>query len=258
MALIGIGAFMLGTIIGSFLNVVVLRLGSGRSVTGRSACLSCGTTLEAVDLVPILSYLFLRGRCRRCGSRMSAQYPLVELATGILFLLVALLPFSPYEMIYLAILVSLLVAIAAYDIRHKIVPDVLVYPFIALALLHAAFAAFIFIPATPFALYVVSGFSFALPLVLIWYLSHGRAMGLGDGKLALGLGFMLGPIGTISAFVFSFWSGALVGVALIAIQRVALRARGKALTMKSEIPFAPFLIFGAMLVKLLGVELPLF
>jgi leader peptidase (prepilin peptidase)/N-methyltransferase len=115
--------FALGTIIGSFLNVVLYRTYSGRSIGGRSSCGSCGKTLQAIDLVPIVSFLFLRGRCRRCGSRISWQYPLVEALTGLLFLGSYMYARTSYELIGFIAFSIVAVLISVYDIKHTIIPD---------------------------------------------------------------------------------------------------------------------------------------
>ena len=132
---------LFGLIIGSFLNVVILRHGA-RSVGGRSGCLSCNAPLRPYDLIPVFSWLALGGRCRDCGSRISKQYPLVEATTAILFAFIgsALLPIS-LTLVSL-IIAALLVLIAAYDIRHTIIPDEWVY----------AFAFFALVASLPFAL----------------------------------------------------------------------------------------------------------
>lgn len=125
--LMGIFHFIFGTIVGSFLNVVVLRYNSSFSIYGRSGCPSCGKTLTWFELIPILSFFLQMGRCRVCGSRISLQYPLVEALTGVLFLFIFLKGLPAAFTFYMFVISSLLVAILVYDIRHKIIPDGLVY-----------------------------------------------------------------------------------------------------------------------------------
>jgi len=249
-------AFYFGAIIGSFLNVVVLRLNSGRTLSGRSQCFSCGRALTVIDLVPLLSYVALRGRCRGCGSRISLQYPLVELLTGFLFAGVYLLGVGVIEMAFLFILISFFVAISVYDLRHKIIPDTLVYPVAGVAFLYAGLNSYLLGSWYPLMSALLSGIGMALPLYLLWKFSGGKAMGLGDSKLALAIGLTLAPSQAISAFVFSFWAGAFVGVLALFIARASWREGGKSLTIKSEIPFAPFLILAWAIVTFLGIELP--
>lgn len=251
--LLAAGLFLFGLIIGSFLNVLVLRYGTGRSLSGRSGCLSCNVPLSPLELVPVLSYLVLGGRCRSCRTRISPQYPLVELATGILFLAsLRLFDFSLLtwplvgSVVSYFVLVSALVALVAYDIRHQIIPNRFVAAFV-----FAAFLMHLFYgdPITPF---LLAGLVLAAPFAGLWYFSEGRYMGLGDGKLAFGIGVLLGFVQGLSAIIIGFWAGALFGLALIVFSRskARLSLNGVPLTMKSEVPFAPFLALGALFVLL--------
>jgi len=260
--LIGLISFVLGMVVGSFLNVVGLRHNTGRGLSGRSFCFSCGETLRWHELIPVLSFIFQKGRCKSCRSAISWQYPIVEIITGILFLGLSqkFLDFfilgsvvgigNFYEatilcaLVVYAILFSLLVAIGVYDIKHKIIPNKLVYIFISVAFLRVASISLInifvlgdsFVSAIP---NLLSGPIVALPLFLIWFLSNGRAMGFGDVKLALGLGWMLPLWGALASLMISFWIGGIVGVALLFLF-------SKKITMKTEVPFAPFLISGTI------------
>lgn len=145
--ILGLFFFLLGTIIGSFLNVVALRYNTGRTLGGRSSCYSCNKILSALELVPLFSFIFLGGRCKSCKSKISWQYPLVEFITGLIFLglyfslslhtLYFILP--PYFIpifIYYAIIFCLLIVISIYDLRHKIIPDGLSYAFSLIATFH--------------------------------------------------------------------------------------------------------------------------
>jgi prepilin signal peptidase PulO-like enzyme (type II secretory pathway) len=232
---------LLGTIFGSFLNALLYRYNTGRSIaSGRSKCMHCGHTLATADLVPILSYILLRGRCRYCHSRISAQYPLVEAAAGLLAVLVYLQHPDPLPFfITLGVWLTLLF-IMVYDIRHQIIP------WSASALLSTlALVALYLSGATPFSL--IAGPVLAAPLLLLSLVSQGRWMGWGDGALELGLGWFLGLTLGLTAFVVAFWTGALVGIALAGLS--------KRYTMKSEVPFAPFLIWGAACAYFLHVDL---
>jgi prepilin signal peptidase PulO-like enzyme (type II secretory pathway) len=237
-------AFALGAVIGSFLNVVILRMNTGAGLGGRSMCMSCGKELHWYELVPVVSFLALRGRCAGCRARISWQYPAVELATGALFALIAWRYFSPTGLIY-AVACSILVVIAAYDMRHKIIPDRWVYAFDAVALA----SVFIGGPAVfhaPHIWTLLAGPVLALPFAALWALSKGKWIGLGDSKLILGLGWILGMNGGANALVLAFWIGAVVGVAWMLVV-----ARGFKRHM--EIPFGPFLILGALIVLFTGV-----
>ena len=265
--LIATAVFAFGCIIGSFLNVVILRYNTGMTLRGRSRCFLCGRTLRLVELIPVFSFIIGRGRCIRCRARISFQYPLVELLTGVLFLALFFkflfsVP-SPYFILYTLYsytLFSLLLVITVYDLRHKIIPDGPVYAFAALAFLGGAAA----ISAAPhFPAFLIAGPVVALPLFLLWLVSRGRWIGLGDAKLALGIGWLLGISDGFSALIFGFWIGAAVGLLLILAARLRRAAffRGlslsfalKNLTIKSEIPFAPFLILGTFLVFYFGIS----
>ena len=248
--------FLLGLIIGSFLNVVILRYNTGLGISGRSGCFSCGKKLEWYELIPVVSFIVQKGRCRKCGAVLSLQYPLVELLTGFLFLGIFLKYYFlslSYEhffftVFFYLVIWSLLVVILVYDLRHKIIPDMLVYGF--------AFLAFVRVLVD-----FRAGFSLAellagpilfLPFYLLWHVSQGRWIGLGDGKLALGIGWMLGLGYGLSAIVLGFWIGAIVSLILLGLGRLKLLAIG--LTMKSEIPFAPFLILGLALVYFIRID----
>src|SRR3989338_3686028 len=244
--------FGLGLIIGSFLNVVIFRLNTDRSFGGRSSCLSCQNKLRWFELVPVLSYLCLGGRCRNCRTKISPQYPLVELATGIIFLAL----FLKFENIFFAsppafvgayaygaAVFSLLLVLAVYDLRHKIIPDALVLLLGGLTFAGLFFLNLddprVFYPHLPSLWQFGSGFLLAAPFALLWFASHGRWMGLGDAKLAVGLGWLLGPSRLLSAAVLSFWAGAALGILLVALT--------KQYRMRSELPFAPFLVLGTLL-----------
>jgi leader peptidase (prepilin peptidase)/N-methyltransferase len=247
----------LGLIIGSFLNVVIFRFNTERSFGGRSSCMNCGNTLTWYELVPLFSFLFLRGRCRNCKAKISIQYPIVEFITGILFASLFLkfqdvfylntIAFA-ISYAYYAIMFSILLVIAVYDFRHKIIPDILslvfgVVAFIGLFL----FSDYVFYPHIPSVWEFLSGLFLALPFALLWLVSRGTWMGLGDAKLALGLGWLLGYTRILSGAVLAFWSGAILGLILIVFS--------KKYGVKSEIPFAPFLALGVLLAFLFELSL---
>jgi len=258
--------FIFGIIIGSFLNVVILRHGTGRSLEGRSGCMSCAKKLSWYELVPVLSWCVQVSRCRGCGSKISWQYPLVEFATGLLFAGAYAIVFltgasgagaSEYvALALLALICATLVAITAYDIKHMIIPDSWSVVFAASSLLFASLYWFdtpLDMLTTPQGwLHLASGPILFVPFWALWFFSKGAWIGLGDGKLAVGIGWLLGLVYGISAIVVGFWLGAIFGVALLLISRLVKHfAR---ITMKSEIPFGPFLILGALLILFLQVN----
>ncbi len=267
-----IASFILGTIIGSFANVFVLRYGTGRSLNGRSSCSSCSKKLSWYELIPVLSYLIQGGKCRSCQSRVSPQYIIVELIFGVVFGLCAYTTYdlqpmtevvmghwsSVIELIYLWIVSFLLLSISVYDIRHMIIPDGMLYVLGAVVLLWN-----VVLPAAGFQTVasfhpdiltsLIAGPLVALPFFLLWLVSHGRWMGFGDIKLSVVLGWMLGLLGGFSALIFGVWMGAVISLAIIGITRLVSRLTG--LTMKSEIPFGPFLVAGTFLVLLTDITI---
>jgi prepilin signal peptidase PulO-like enzyme (type II secretory pathway) len=141
------------------------------------------------------------------------------------------------------------IVIAIYDLRHKIIPDTLVYPAILLSVLTSIIA------ERPLVDYF-AGILIFLFFFVIWYLSRGKAMGFGDAKLGLSIGFLLGMARGLSALVFAFWSGTVIALSIMALSKsYPLFASGKKLTIKSEIPFAPFLILGAWLALIFHADL---
>src|SRR3989344_1230306 len=261
--------FALGLIIGSFLNVVILRLNTKKTLGGRSACMVCQRELRWYELIPVFSFFTLQGRCRTCKTKISIQYPLVELTSGIIFALIFLkfstlsgfvspandwyVWFSPEFLIpflFYATAFSILLVIAVYDLRHKIIPDLLAFIFGVLAFiglfLFSSYNLYLHVPSV---WEFLAGPFIALPFAFFWLVSRGRWMGLGDAKLGLGIGWLLGLTGALSGLVIAFWVGAIVGVALIIISKSRRKGR---MGMKSEIPFAPFLVLGTFLAFMCG------
>lgn len=263
--------FILGSIVGSFLNVFVLRRGTGRSLGGRSHCASCGVKLAGTDLVPIASYVALGGRCRTCKSSLPLFYPLVETATGIMFVLIGahfsfiIPPISSFLLPLILFCIhilfwSLALAIVLYDLRHTIIPDTWVYWLSGLG----AFSSVVFLWGDWKGIIsnLSGGLIFGVFFFVLWLISRGRWMGLGDAKIAFAFGIFLGLGKIFSAWALSFWTGAVV-VLLIAFADSVMRRYGrslskdgKPLTMRSEIPFGPFLFLGSFLAYL-GAVIPL-
>lgn len=240
---------LLGLAVGSFLNVVIYRVPEGRSIVRPpSACPGCGTPISARDNIPVVSWILLRGRCRTCGERISARYPLVELLTAIVWLALAWwavaadhLPLLPW----LLVLGSACVALTFIDLEHHRLPDAIVlklYPIGVVGLIVAGLLS----GEWPLA---AAGIGVAVWLVVIggvWFISGGRGMGFGDVKIAPILGATLGWVGVPAAVVglFSaFALGAVTGIVLMIARRAGR---------KSAIPFGPFLVVGAGIGLVLG------
>ena len=248
-------AFFFGLVIGSFLNVVIYRLHTGKSLAGRSHCLSCGHTLAWHDLLPVVSYLLLRGRCRYCGACVTPRYVLVELLTGLLFISALWVSTSWLELVFWWIVLAVLVVVLVYDLLHLIIPDRLVIGLLALAL---GWVSYLWLHPEPdwgsWALTIGAALLGAGSLAFLWIISKGRWIGLGDAKLAVPLGLFLGAGSTFSFIVLAFWVGAVTSVALLVLQSLSkrgqphLRFLAQPLTIKSEVPFAPFLIIAFLLI----------
>lgn len=254
--------FVFGTIVGSFLNVVLYRLHTGKSLNGRSHCMSCGKTLSWYELFPIFSYLFQGGKCRGCRAYVPSRYLVVELLTGLLFLLVWHLLAPSYVLLTLyLVLASLCVLIVVYDIRHTIIPDELTVLVALVALLLLGYDYYIVRSLSDVMLSMVAGISAAFFFWGLWFVSKGRWIGLGDAKLALPLGVIVGLGGVFSMVVLSFWIGAAISLVLLSLERLSKRGKTRLhflsvpLTIKSEVPFAPFLIIGFFLVALLHADI---
>ncbi len=243
--------FILGLIIGSFLNVVILRHNTGHSLAGRSGCMSCSAGLKWWELLPVVSFFALRAKCSSCGSAISWQYPIVEFSLATLFVLVYLQDFNLMYLVLGLIIVTLLLLIAVYDARHTIIPNAYVYSFVLVALLWHL-PQILWMPAFDMWAYIagvlVSGLVLALPFALLWIISAGKWIGLGDSKLMLGVGFMLG---LLSGFV-ALTIGSIVGAV---VSLVYLGFYGKQGKIKLEIPYGPFLILGFFAVWLLHIDI---
>jgi len=252
--------FLLGIIIGSFLNVYLYRFHTGRSINGNSHCLSCAKPLAWYELFPLVSYLALRGRCRGCGCCIPARYFIVEAITGGLFVLAALWATSVLEFGWLVAVLIVLLLITIYDYYHFIIPDEFTIALTALVGGWLGFQWWLGL-VTPIELLTIAGASLAGAGFYygLWAVSRGAWLGFGDVKLAIPLGLWVGPLGVFSFVVGSFWVGALISIGILAWHRFErgqkrLQLSSQTLTMKSAVPFAPFMIIGAGLVYFLHLD----
>ncbi len=240
-------AMPLGLAFGSFLTVAIHRLPREESLLApRSRCPSCGTQLRALDNVPVLSWLVLRGRCRTCGARISPVYPLMELATAALFVGAALEFDRIWEAVILAPFLGLMPALAVIDWRHKIIPNRLIYPsliaFPALIGVAAAFGGGVDAVRAAFGFVAYGG-----GLLLIAFISP-RGMGMGDVKLSALIGLVLGSLGLAYVAV-----AAAAGVLLGGLGAIGALAGGAG--RRQSIPFGPFLAAGAVIATFLAPEI---
>lgn len=227
---------LFGLIFGSFLNVLVHRLPRGRSfVWPRSRCPWCSGAIAARDNLPIVSYLLLRGRCRQCSAPISPRYPLVEAATGLLFL-ACLERFGPTpRAAAAAVFCAFLMALAVTDFEQLLLPDALTFPGMAAGLLLQPW-----LPATATEAVVGllggAGILFLIAELWLWLRSE-EGMGLGDAKLMAMVGAFLGWQGALIALFFGILGGGALGIAMLAAGR-----RGG----KARLPFGSFLALGAL------------
>jgi leader peptidase (prepilin peptidase)/N-methyltransferase len=230
-----------GLVIGSFLNVVAYRVPRGESlVAPPSHCPGCDAPIRPWDNVPLLSWLFLRGRCRSCGERISARYPLVELLTAALFALVAVVHGLHDDLAVQLPFAAMLIAVADIDLEHRIVPNKILLP---MAVWGVAAGAVVRTGALPELLAAgAAAFGFLLLAALI----HPAGMGMGDVKLAGVMGLYLG-VSVVPALLLAFLSGSIVGVGIL----LRHGAKGR----KKGVPFAPFLALGGAIGLLAGPEL---
>lgn len=247
-------AFGFGVVIGSFLNVFIYRLHTGKSLGGSSHCLSCATPLKWYELLPLLSYLALRGRCRTCGCHIPSRYFVVELLTGLLFVISVGAAYSFLSLLVIWFIIAVLVVIVVYDINHFIIPDGLTVAVLGGASLLLAERMWLGYTLERAAVDIVAAMAGAAFLFFLWFVSKGRWLGFGDVKLALPLGLLVGAGQVFSFVVASFWIGAVVSILIMGWQLVPKRGKPRLpttrqqLTMKSAVPFAPFLVASCLLV----------
>lgn len=240
--------FILGLIVGSFLNVVILRHNTGLSLSGRSGCMSCSSSLKWWQLLPVISFFILRGKCHDCGSKISLQYPIVELSLGIIFALISVQGFDILHIILAMLISTLLLAIAVYDSHHTIIPNSYVYTFAGLAAIWNM---------QYLVNFAIAGAVLATPFALMWIISKGKWIGLGDAKLMLGIGVMLGLIGGFATLTIGSILGSIAGLSYIAWRKLCTLRLGytkRTSKIRLEIPFGPFLIFGFFAVWLLHLD----
>jgi leader peptidase (prepilin peptidase)/N-methyltransferase len=243
---VAVAILIAGLIIGSFLNVCIVRIPDERSVvTPSSHCPRCLAPIHWYDNIPVVSWLLLRGRCRACNEPISARYPLVESLTALAWLLLFRTGLEPRVFALYAVLAAVLIVITFIDIDHRIIPDVITLPLILIA------------PGTAFVIKHITVIDSLVGIIagggLLWFIAEAylrlrkqEGMGLGDVKMLAMVGGLLGWEGALFTLVTGSLVGTVFGLA-------AMLARGGKLDM--EIPFGPFLAAGCMLYMLDGPQL---
>jgi leader peptidase (prepilin peptidase)/N-methyltransferase len=265
--------FLFGSALGSFVAVIGNRYNTGKSfLKGRSICFSCNTELSQKDLVPIFSFLYLNGKCRYCRSKIPKDTLIVEILMGVLSVLAAfksslfnlasgalsaqagflsLRSWIAYLIITAIFGVILLISI--YDLKHFIIPDSFLISFFILSSLYFLFFKSLGLET------LISPIVLSLPFLLIFLVSKGTWFGFGDIKYILVLSFFLGFSQGLSAVVLAFWIGAAFSITLLSLKKLAPRINlpllKNNLTIKSEIPFGPFLSIGIIISFFLSLDL---
>lgn len=255
--------FLSGLFIGSFLNVLINRLPNGRSILGRSECDHCHKTLNWRDLIPIISFIYLKGKCRYCHHKLSYEYPLLEITTGTLFVLTYLLvnlkfflsivnletllmsdvlvvltsvPLTSFMLasyLFALSIISIFIVIFFADLKYGIIPDRMLLPAAVIISLWL-----IIFDQPQIINHLLSGLGAFLFFLLIFGLTRGRGMGFGDVKFAFIIGLLLGFPGTVLALYIAFLTGGIIGIILILWKKKRL---------KSAVSFGPFLVAGTLI-----------
>jgi prepilin signal peptidase PulO-like enzyme (type II secretory pathway) len=244
--------FLLGLITGSFLSMFTYRLPREMSFGGRSFCDHCGKKITWLENIPLLSYLFIKGKCKDCNRHISLRYPLIELLTALSFVFVYFIyqhpvdflffliqqTFGPLGLIYVLILLSLFISLFVIDLETQILPDKI------LRVLLILITIFCFMLPSPLLFqHLIWGFISASFFLLIYLLTKERGLGFGDVKLGFVIGFLLGFPHTIVWILLSFISGSIVGIIMLILRMAKLG---------QPIPFGPFLIASALITLIYG------
>lgn len=239
--------FVFGSITGSFLNVLIDRLPKKHyTLLGRSHCAHCKKTLSPFDLIPIFSYLFLRGKCRKCKAKIPPRIFLVECATGVffagLYLHFLLVGYSLQAFVYLLIIISSSIAIFFTDLEYGIIPD---ETLVLMGVTIVAYSLF-FAPAElPIKLLTASGAFFLFFLLFLF--TKGRGMGFGDVKLSFIMGLFLSFPKIVAGLYLAFLTGATVSIILVLWRKKSFK--------KGTIPFGPFIIASMLVAYFLGNQI---
>ncbi len=231
--------FIVGLVFGSFLNVLIYRIPRGEDFTfSRSKCTSCGYVLKWYDLVPVLSYATLGGKCRKCKTSISIMYPLIEVINALAYVFIYyLFDISVSSVIYMFVFSMLLVA-SVIDLEWLIIPNGLVISILIVAIFYMIYDG-------NYVSHIIGFFLVSSLLFLISVITKG-GIGMGDVKLMAAGGLLVGAVNVFATLVIASVVGSIVGVSLILLKKV---------DRKDKIPFGPFLAFGLVAVMLFGNEI---
>ena len=263
-SVIPLAAFLFGLVVGSFLNVCILRIPADKSIVlPASSCPKCGKAIAPYDNIPVLSWLILGGKCRNCKTKISAMYPAVELLTGLLFLACYFVFGLTLESLKWAIFAAMLVVLTITDLRERILPDAVNFFGLGAGLLFSFFTKpldgtalwianrwFDFPPPQPVLSFVDAILGAVAGSGLLWVVAEGyfrlrgrEGMGLGDVKMMAAVGAFLGLKRTLMTVLAASLLGSVIGIVLIAVSK-----KGR----DYELPFGTFLGAGALLVLFFG------
>nr|MBI5456082.1 prepilin peptidase [Candidatus Levybacteria bacterium] len=253
--------FLIGLFVGSFLGVLVDRIPKKKNfIKGRSHCENCKKELGVLDLIPVLSFIFLKGKCRYCHARLPYFYPIIEICTGIIFALTYIFlilnsqfsifnPLSLITLLYYLLIVSSFIVIFFTDLKYGIIPDKIIFLAIAVNIFYL-----LIFNSSFLILHLVSGFGAFIFFVLISYIffsiTKKQGMGGGDIKLSFLLGLFLGFPGIIVALYLAFLTGGVLSIILIVWKKKAF--------LKDTLPFGPFLIAGTVISLFWGNQIYLY
>ena len=244
-------SFIFGSAIGSFVNVIVTRLGVSSIVKGRSKCLHCGKVLSWKELFPVLSYLLLKGKCKDCGAKYGVDHLVVEIIFGLIFILVYHyilqgqidMTHQVLWLVYYTLFFITLGTVALYDLKHKVIPINYFLGFFALTIIEL----FLRYQSEGSLTVLWSPLIVAFPFLLLFLISRGKWLGFGDVLMLIAVGAFFEVLQGLTVFFFSVWIGAIVGIIMKVID--------KKVKMKTEIPFIPFIAISIILVLFLDIDI---
>lgn len=252
--------FILGAVIGSFVEVFVYRYNTNVSINKPSHCLSCGKRLRWYELIPVLSYVVQRGRCTKCTARIPRQDFAVETMFGVLTLSLLWVADSWIQFGFMVVTLGVLLAIALYDSMHFIIPDALLVVLAGVFVVESIFLGTFSLEKIIWHIVAIAG-SF-LFFYSLWFLSEGRWVGFGDAKLAAVLSIPMTPFFAVSMITFSFWIGSVIMLLLIGVSYLRfvyttkhVEKSRKSFTIQHKVPFAPFLVISYVVVQVFQYNL---